>query len=747
MIKSIVTLTNCFIVTLVMAISVYGNSQDRAHIDSIFSQLNQPIPDTIKIESYLNLAKAYMQYDLDSAIIYAEKGKELSIKTNDDEWLGGCYYWLEYLYINNDNFERSIAYSMIRLKLVKTFKYPQDVVDCYNSIAMAYHTEGDIVNTIKYLNEFLDYMREIDFKSGMSAALNTYGYILHENGEIEKSLTYFIKSLKNDEVIGNKEGMSISLNNIGYIYKTQSDYENALKYFYQSIELDEEVGNEQGKASAYNNIGLINQKLEKYDEAQKYYNLSLEIHQKFKDKKGESMALNNIGVLLDDQKQYEEALSYYMNSLQLYEQRYDEKGIAISCANISRVYFELGNASQSIKFGERGFEIAQKLGYPSEIASSAKLLWKSYEEIGNIKGALDMHVLYIKMRDSLDNTETQKATLKQQKNYDHEKEMLKIEATQAKKDAKAKYQQEKQKIVSYSLGVGLLLILIITFIVYRGFLAKKKAHKLIKKQKLEVEHQRDLINEKNKEIIDSINYAKQIQEAILPADSVIREHLKESFILYLPKAIIAGDFYWLEVVGDNVYFSAADCTGHGVPGAMVSVMCSNVLSRCVTELNITSPAKILDHAVLLLEKRFKNSKTEVADGMDLALCCWNKKTNELAYAGAHNPLWIVRKDKVEVESTKPDKQPVGKYFARKPFTNHIIQLNSGDCIYLFTDGYIDQFGGERGKKLKSKAFKSLIMSIQDKSLREQKEILNDHFDVWKGDLEQIDDICIIGVKV
>ncbi len=253
-----------------------------------------------------------------------------------------------------------------------------------------------------------------------------------------------------------------------------------------------------------------------------------------------------------------------------------------------------------------------------------------------------------------------------------------------------------------------------------------------------------LLSQKNKEITDSITYAKRIQEAILPSDRSVKNMLPESFIIYKPKDIVAGDFYWIEKVDDLIVFAAADCTGHGVPGAMVSVVCNNALNRSLREFELKEPDKILNKTRELVIQQFEKSSDEVKDGMDISLCVLNNNTNQLQWAGANSPLWIIRNG--ELTEYKPNKQPIGKYPENKPFTNHLITLHKGDCIYIFTDGYLDQFGGVKGKKFKALKMRKLLLSIQDKNMNEQLSIINSTFDEWKGNKEQVDDVCVIGVS-
>lgn len=258
-------------------------------------------------------------------------------------------------------------------------------------------------------------------------------------------------------------------------------------------------------------------------------------------------------------------------------------------------------------------------------------------------------------------------------------------------------------------------------------------------------NQKKIIESKNKEIIDSITYAKRIQEAILPPNKKVAEQLPNSFILYEPKDIVAGDFYWMANKKGKILFAACDCTGHGVPGAMVSVVCANALNRSVNEFGLTVPAEILNKTRELIIAHFEQSQEDVKDGMDIALC--SLEGNMLEYAGAYNPLWIIKEGSKEVLQITADKQPIGKHEGQKPFANHKIDLQKADTIYIFSDGYADQFGGAKGKKFKYKPLKKLLLSVQSKDMPEQKEILNKTFKQWKGSLEQVDDVCIIGVRI
>ncbi len=262
----------------------------------------------------------------------------------------------------------------------------------------------------------------------------------------------------------------------------------------------------------------------------------------------------------------------------------------------------------------------------------------------------------------------------------------------------------------------------------------------------ELEEKNREISQKNTEIIDSITYAKRLQEAILPPEAAIYNSVPDSFILYKPKDIVAGDFYFAEHKDDYFFVAAADCTGHGVPGAMVSLVCSNALNKAVSELELKKPGEILDKVTDMVVDTFKKGHTDIKDGMDISLCVINTKTREVAWAGANNPLWYINNDN-ELKEITANKQPVGKSEKYTLFTTHILDLAKGTLVYLFTDGYADQFGGPKGKKFKYKQLADLILRNKNLSMTEQRNILDSTFTDWKGNIEQVDDVCIIGIKL
>ncbi|MBK7817436.1 MAG: SpoIIE family protein phosphatase [Sphingobacteriaceae bacterium] len=365
---------------------------------------------------------------------------------------------------------------------------------------------------------------------------------------------------------------------------------------------------------------------------------------------------------------------------------------------------------------------------------------------GSIRKAYNFHVKYIAFRDSVYNKENTKKIIQSQLQYDYERKQTLAKAEQDKKDVLNDAEKKKQSIITISVSVGLILMFIIIVIISRSLKQNKQKNKIITEQKHEVEKQKELVEDKQKEILDSINYAQRIQKAILAREEEIKHHLKNSFLFYRPKDIIAGDFYFFEVTDTYIFYAAADCTGHGVPGALMSVVCSNSLSRSVKEFGLVKPGEILDKTRELVVETLRKSGEEVKDGMDISLLCISRNNlSNIQWSGANNPLWYINNNNlVEI---KADKQPIGLADNKKPFTSHSLNLSKDDVLFLFTDGYADQFGGPKAKKFKYKQFQELLLANSSKSMNEQLDILTHSFEKWKGSLEQVDDVCVVGIRI
>ena len=619
-----------------------------------------------------------------------------------------------------------------------------------NSLGIIFYNKGDNGKAIHYYSRSLKLREEIADKKGIAATLNNMGIVLQDQGENAKAIDYYTRSLKTNEEIGDKAGEANTLSNIGRIYGGQGDMVKAIEYQTRSLKIRESIGDKRGMAISYNIIGSIYSDQGNDGKAMEYYSDDLKISEEIGDKNKIALALGNIGLVFKKQEDNVKALDYLTRSLNMFEEMGNKKWEATLLNYIGDVYRKKGEIEKAIDVYKKALYIAQAAGLVNTTRESSLALSHSYKITGNYKEALRLHELSTLMHDSILSEKSQKEIMKQEIKHSFDKQKA-IDAKEHEKEMAVSAEKDQEKmLIIYAIAGILILVLVFAFFAFHRL-------RITRKQKRVIEKQKYIVEEKQKEILASITYAKRLQEAILPPEQYVKANLPESFILYKPKDIVAGDFYWMERRKDMLFIAAADCTGHGVPGAMVSVVCSNALNRAVLEFGLTSPGEILDKTRELVLETFSRSDKDVKDGMDISLASINTKTNEIKWSGANNPLWYISNGKLT--EIKANKQPIGKTDNPLPFTTHTIKLQQGDLFYLLTDGYADQFGGHQtsseglsakaghGKKFKNKALKKMLLQNSLLSLVEQKEKLDTSFQNWMGNLEQIDDVCLIGVKV
>jgi serine phosphatase RsbU (regulator of sigma subunit) len=479
--------------------------------------------------------------------------------------------------------------------------------------------------------------------------------------------------------------------------------------------------------------------------AMKYFMESIEIKKKYNDKVGTANSLNEVAFMYKREGKYKRAHLVYDMALKLMQEADNVVGICTLLGSIGHMYELEKNVQMAVEYDEKSAMLAKQSGLADQYRAALEQLFKLYEVQGNYKKAFETHVEFIKMQDSIVNDKNKKALVDQEVFFKYEKKSLadsmKTLQREKIKDAKHEANLARQRTQNIALAIGIVLLLIVALLSLRAYNLKKKSNTEISKQKA-------IIESKNHEIMDSIVYAKRLQEAILPSREMLEKNFASITLLYKPKDIVAGDFYWMEETTDDIIVAVADCTGHGVPGALVSVVGANALNRCVKEFNLQKPNEILDKLLQLVEETFtgtKNSTNSINDGMDISLITINKKNNKLFWSGANNPLLIVRNS--ECIELHADKQPIGKFANRKPFTLHEIELEKNDTIWLFKDGYADQFGGKEkagGKKFKYSNFKKTL--LENTNLTNAESRLDSIITEWQDALEQIDDICVMGLK-
>ena len=621
------------------------------------------------------------------------------------------------------------------------------ISDALNNIGYVYKTKGNIDLALKYYHESLKIHEEIGDKTGIATSLNNIGFVYRSQGNVYLALEYYQRALTLQEELNDHEGMASLYNNIGIIYYDQLDFDNALKYYQKSLKNDYKVDYKKGIANTLNNIGLIYYKKGNVDEALNYYTKSLEMKQQFGDKIGIAISYNHIGELFESQNNLKEARDFYEKALNILEQQGDKKWMGFVLKDLSDLLLKLGEVKLAEVYALKSYKISQELGFPANISNAAQTLSKINKLKGNYKEALELFELHTLMKDSLLNNDIIKNTKNQQLKYEFEKQQA-IKDAEHKKDIEiAAQKQQKQKMITYGVVVVLIVVILLLGVIFNRLKITKRQKQVIEEQKLEVETAKIQLEEKNKEVMDSINYAKRIQDALLKAEEHESKHLPPHFILFKPKDIVSGDFYWALEKENHLYLAAADCTGHGVPGALLTMLGNSFLNEINAVDKLLTPAEILNKLrdKIISELNQTGKDGESTDGMDISLIRLNLNTNELHWAGANNPLYIINSgDLIEL---KPDKQPIGYNYKMTDFTNHQINLNKNDYVAIFTDGFADQFGGPKGKKYKYNTLKNKLLEIYQLPLDEQKKLLSNEFEIWRGNLQQVDDICVIGLRL
>ncbi len=663
------------------------------------------------------------------------------------------------LFLGNSYAQNYIIDSLTQL--LKNTK--QDTSRCYILNAMI-EVESDDAIWPKYNDELVK-LAENKLKNStrtsierkvyqkyLAAGLNNIGYLANQQGDIPKALEYIDRGLKIMEEIGDKTGIAISLNNVGYIYSTQKDIGKALECYEKSLKLREEIGDKNGIGESWNNIGVLYKKdIGNTAKALECYQKSLKIHEEVDDKNGIAYALSNIGQIYFEQKEVSKAIDYWEKCLKIQEEIGDKRGIAFSLNSIGMIYLQQKNYPKALQFSTRSLKISYEIGYPENIQYVSKTLFHIYQATGNYKLALENYQSYIQMKDSLNNIETQKATIQQLTKYEFDKKKAiadkEHELELKQQENKAVVEKTKQNIIIGAVSIVLLLVAVFSVFLYNRFKVTQKQKQIIEVKEQETQQQKQIIEEKHKEITDSINYAERIQRSFLATQEHLNANLLDYFIIYKPKDIVSGDFYWSATLNNGCFaLITADSTGHGVPGAIMSLLNITSLEKAIE--TCSEPSDILNATRKIIIERLKNDGSSEGgkDGMDCSLCVFDFKNLKLHIAAANNPVWILRAN--EVIEIKSDKMPVGKHDRQAvPFTQQTIDLQKGDAVYTLTDGYTDQFGGPKGKKFMVGNFRKLIQKIGDKPIKEQKQILESSLEDWQGTHEQVDDVLLIGVQV
>jgi serine phosphatase RsbU (regulator of sigma subunit) len=700
-------------------ITVLSSAQSQRVIDSLTNLLKKSPPDTLKVKLLCGLASEYRYNDPQKAELFADSSLTKATSIDDEKGMAKAMHVLGMINMNQGNHDKALEYYFGSLKISK----------------------------------------KLNDRNSLSISNNNIGMVYWNQGKYNKALEYFLISLKIDEELGNQSGMASSYNNIGLIYWSQGDLDKALESFMQVITIYSSVDDKKGLAGVYSNIGGVNYYKGKLDISIAFFKRALAIYTEINHRPGMSTICVNISDVLVEQKKYEEALEYTKRSLEIEKQVGNKSQMAYAYMSIAKNYADRQNYPKAIENYNQAIAISKEINAQKQLSESYKAISEIYQLNNNYKEALDYHRKYTEVKDSILNKESSSQIAEMDAKYNNDKKSKQIELLKKEREIQSitrAAEQSKSAFIRNALIVGCVFVLLLALLLYNRNQVRKKANLALEaknqnifEQKEQIEQQNTELAIKNKEITDSIKYAKRLQEAILPPQHFVKKLLPDSFILYKPKDIVSGDFYYVEEWGGKVFVAAVDCTGHGVPGAFMSIVGYNLLNQALNVYGLSKPALILNDLNKNISKMLHQSEEDssVKDGMDICLISIDKQKKMLEYAAAYNPLWIIRNN--ELIELKADKYPVGSFVGEdvKHFTNNEFELKAGDMLYMFTDGYADQFGGEAGKKFKYKQLQKLLLDNANKDVNEQSKVFDETFESWKGRLEQVDDILLIGIKI
>ncbi|HTB05352.1 MAG TPA: tetratricopeptide repeat protein [Bacteroidia bacterium] len=643
--------------------------------------------------------------------------------------------------------------------LLKTEKEDTSRVKTLNNLSWELDNLGFLPSADSCANEALLLSKKLNYKKGEANAYKYLGIIAADQGNYSLALDYDYKSLTLDQQINDRFGVASNFCNIGNIYFSQKDELKALDCYIKALAITKEMKDTVSIANNLCNIGNVYETQGNYSKAIDYYNQSVVLSEKIGFTSSLASNYGNTGDAYYDEANtpgtsktkmdslYKLAFTSYTKAMALYKQIDERAGVATGYCNLGAIYVYLKNFSYAKAYLDSALTLSLQMGDKPALAATYRGLIAYDSATNNYKQEAEDYKTYIKYNDSLVNEANTKKTVQAEMSYEFEQQQAKAKAEQDKKDILTEQERKKQALIRNAFIGGFILMLVLAFFIYRGYRQKQKTNAIITGQKKEVEHQKAIAEEKNKDITASIRYASRIQRALLTTDEYIGQHLQEYFILFKPRDIVSGDFYWAFVTDKRFYIACCDCTGHGVPGAFMSLLNISMLNESVVERKITRPDLILNAIrTSVINALNPDGKSETKDGMDCSLAAIDFQNNMLHAACANNPVWIIRDG--QCTELKPDKMPVGiQDMEQKPFTLKSFELKKGDCIYLFTDGYADQFGGPKGKKFKYVQLQELLVSNAYKPMKDQKSILDAQFESWKYSLEQVDDVLMIGIRV
>jgi len=717
--------------------------------------------DSTKIKLYINNIDFYLKdnSNYNKIPILFDSLKFLINKTKSRPYFKLQYHILKAHYytdignLDSAQIEIKIAYNISKKNNITSSKL-------YNEWGRIKYYAGDYKKAVEYLEKAYEIAKKNDKNLKLEILMNL-GIAYKSLGLYNKALEKYITALK----ATNDTSLKITLlNNIAVIHKKQGNYYKALKYLKKAYNITKQSNNNTLIPLINLNIASIYLTLHKNDTAYKYLKPAVDSLKNKGNIVYYLQALSLLGDYYKNSHQYDKAFSLYSQLLDL-QQKYGFNTIR-TLADLAQLYKNFADSiknkeyyNKALNYALKGMQLSQQKHSLDYLTKFYLILSKIYATYGNYKNAYKYAILFIDSNNVLFNMQKTKAIQELETKYETEKKQQEIEKQKLIIE-KQKLQTKRDRAIQRSLISISILVIIIAFVLYRGYIRKKRDNEIIKRKNLlleqanrEIEAQKNLVQKQKEEIetihkklTDSISYAQRIQNAAMPKAEELAALFKEYFIIFKPLQVVSGDFYWVKRVNQYIILAVADCTGHGVPGAFVSMLGISLLNELVQK------KEIIRTDILLEEMRKKvkialgqlHDKTAQFDGMDIAVCAYNTENNTLQYSGANRPLIIISKDG-KLTEYKPVKNPVAFYFAEKPFTYQKIDIQPDDIIYLFTDGITDQFNKEN-HKFSKRRLKQMLLEIYYLPLAEQKNIIEKKLNEWMQETEQLDDITIMGVK-
>jgi len=624
--------------------------------------------------------------------------------------------------------------------LTRIRSLPEDTSLLKDMIGISHQYSGaNNDSAFSYGRKAFELAKKLGHQKLLGDAYNNLGDLYWYKSDFAASSLNYLQALRIFESLGSKSEMAECYRNIGWIYVNKNDFRTALIYHEKAMAINLELDKKIQLSQNYNDIAIVYSSIKEYEKAISYFQKAIQISIAVKDTEGELVTYGNMSVAYDRIGKGDLAVEYTKKALKLASGQGNFEHISFEYAMLANYYTKQGKTEEALEALSKGIPIAKE-------ARLLPVLKDCYETCADIYAKQKNYLQAYRytdsaswLKDSIYNENNSRQVNEMTAKYESEKKELMISSLEKDKVLAGDKLQREQTFKIF-LIIFCLLVAALAFVLFRGNIQKKKVNEELSGAYRQIEV-------KNKDITDSINYSKRIQDATLPSRSLLHKLFPESFILFEPKDIVSGDFFWYTEKAGRRLIAACDCTGHGVPGALMSMIGNNLLNQIVNESGITSPDEVLNHLHEEVRKALKqNEQHESRDGMDIAFLCFTDD-GFLECAAAQRPVWIVRDG--GLTEIKGNKFSIGglQTEEKRTFTKHRIQLLPGDVIYISSDGYADQSGGPNGKKFLSKQLKNLLVEISDKPAAEQEKNLQQTLHSWQGNTEQVDDVLVIGIKI